>query len=873
MRPLRKGKSGPAVMVVGEAGSGKTRLIHELATTRSGDARFLVADADGVLRKSLNPFSSMLRKIFEQSDQASGQVNMSRFDVVLNGLRERLGELSDPRAEGLCAELERTRSVLAAVIGLHREDSLFEALSPEGRSDNTIYALCDLVRAMSLIEPVVLVIDNAQWLDPESTRVVQVMMRNIWDFPVCLMVLSRPPAQGTEHRLPLEELEIVEERVELVPFDSFETRELLTAILGEQPSEATTGFVQSRTGGNPFFIEQLCGYLSSRGLLETRTEGLSIRELHGEIELPADISSVLIARLDTLSKELREAVQAASVLGREFEVLVLSAMLRSDGDIAPLLRAGEDEMIWSTLDELLYVFRHAMMRDVAYDMQMRSRLRELHSIAFDALESVHPDDAAYWSALAFHAEQAGVAQPTARYLRMAAERALSLYHNEETLDLLRRLEARCDPDGTGMLEVRNGIADALELLGRWSEAEEVLLANLELASGMAPDDEKDLQAGRSAMRLVRLHCNRGEFGRAEEYFESSSDILERLGDIGGLLEVYGSMGGMCNLQGRFEEAEAWHARQLEMARSAGDLERELKAIGSLGNVHLGLGQYEEALPHYREVVRKAGELGLKTLQAVSLGNMSIVYKLSGRSDLAEACLEKQLELASELGNKRIACLACGNMGNLKLNFNRLEKARGYYARTIELARELGARQHEAIGLANMANYHRASGSITEADGYIGSAVEIAREIGLTYYLPSFLSNAAEIRLAAGDPGGAMEMAEEGERAALDAGFEDSAQGLSILRSRIACELAGGVAMSPSGLPSRRLPGSCHRARTPPILPRPPDSCGTSRARRATDDVPPRATGHCWTGNTNGGWLTSCCSSRRPAAAPSPASSR
>ena len=126
-----------------------------------------------------------------------------------------------------------------------------------------------------------------------------------------------------------------------------------------------------------------------------------------EISLPTDVRAVMIARLDRLTQQVKETVQTASILGREFEVRVLSEMLNADEKFLWCVAQAENANIWAPLTEIEYIFRHALLRDAAYSMQLLARQRELHGLAVSAMEAVYRDDLEpHYGELAYHAEKA-----------------------------------------------------------------------------------------------------------------------------------------------------------------------------------------------------------------------------------------------------------------------------------------------------------------------------------------------------------------------------------------------------------------------------------------------------------------------------------
>jgi len=190
----------------------------------------------------------------------------------------------------------------------------------------------------------------------------------------------------------------------------------------------------------------------------------------------AVLSAILVARLDRLSQEVREVVQTAAILGREFEGRLLSRMLTDDNALPQKMMQAEQASIWSALTEIRYIFRHALLRDAAYRMQLRARRQALHRLTMEAIEGLYADNlAGHYGELAYHATAAELHQPAFRYHLAAGDEAMHLNaaqtavtHYAQALDLLKQTESTaaqrqtlCTTYGRA-LELTNKFAAAID---------------------------------------------------------------------------------------------------------------------------------------------------------------------------------------------------------------------------------------------------------------------------------------------------------------------------------------------------------------------------------------------------------------------------
>ncbi|MEA3265640.1 MAG: adenylate/guanylate cyclase domain-containing protein, partial [Candidatus Fermentibacteria bacterium] len=357
-------KTGVVLYAYGDLGTGKSRYLFELSEKLSYSFRTIILKTDDVLRKSLNPFTSYLRKFFNQGDSRTRNENKVVFEEIWEELIEDLLEIEDTAASDVVVEsLENLHSVIGAMLGFHWGGSFYETLDAAGRFENTLSALKDLFIAFSLLHPTIIIIEDLQWLDSDSGKAFEVILRSLRDYPLIIMVSSRFNDDGSKPILDIEEsvpcMEIMLDSLA----DEF-SLELITNLIGNPTEDELSKFIISRAQGNPFYLEQFCLYLMENDIICYASGVASLVRMDREI--PAGIKTVIIARLDRLPEALRELVHSASVLGQEFDSEVLSEMHDFKGTLS-LLSAGERELIWtSSPADSLYSFRHPLLRDASY---------------------------------------------------------------------------------------------------------------------------------------------------------------------------------------------------------------------------------------------------------------------------------------------------------------------------------------------------------------------------------------------------------------------------------------------------------------------------------------------------------------------------
>lgn len=428
--------------VYGEAGMGKSRLVYELRTgvLQQRFVWWFYCPCNEILRHSLNPFKYFMRNFFEQSPSYSEAKNKANFESNYKNLLEQVRTC--PRTDidnaPIVEELERTRTILMGMLDLREPGSLWEQLEPKLRFQNELYAFKNLILACSLIRPVILSIDDLQWMDADSQELLSVFTRNVDAYPIALLCTSRYFDDQSKPTLKIDS-EINAQQIDLNTLQPEGIQAIAEQITEKSVTENVTQFLQEKTHGNPFFVEQLTLMLKERELLTQADKQYELVEsdIH---DIPPTVTDVLISRLDRLPMEVRQVVQTAAVLGEEFDIPVLRAILQNDPNLDDEVKAAIEAAIWNARTEINYIFRHALMRDAAYEMQLKSRLRETHRRAAEAFENIHSNDLEpHYSNLAHHYEKAEDVHKTMEYLEKAGLRAKELYQNEQALIFLDKL--------------------------------------------------------------------------------------------------------------------------------------------------------------------------------------------------------------------------------------------------------------------------------------------------------------------------------------------------------------------------------------------------------------------------------------------------
>jgi tetratricopeptide (TPR) repeat protein/class 3 adenylate cyclase len=731
------GKKAGAAYVFGEAGIGKTRLTNELRQ-KLPDSRWLTCQSDQILRKPFNPFSYLLRNYFEQWPENSPAQNRESFYRICNLLMNRLpaGEETD----AVRREFLRTRSLLAELAGLSLKDPLWDNLDARVRRDNTFIALSSFFQAVALHGPLVVELEDGQWFDDSSIEFLNGFIGKVKHQPVFFLVTSRYDDEGQKPRVfdqqLLSALGLDTGEIGLSGLDKPSMLALGRQILGEEVTPDLTDLLMRTTNGNPFYAEQMLEYLVETQQLAQTETGWSAKEKN--VRVSNNVQAVLTARIDRLSRLVRDTIKAAAVIGREFELPVLTEVMRQNEAFSDpainaqtvlreQVKAAEKAQVWQALNELRYIFRHALLREAVYDMQLKTRLQELHGQIAEAIETLYEGhlEGRYLD-LAFHYEQAGVESKTAFYLDKAADYLKNNYQNSQALSyydkLLVILEKNADTPQIARTLLKK--ADLLQLTGNWDSCEVANRRALEIATQI--EDVKLL--GRANNNLGYLLILRGRHEEASRHLDAAAVLFNSIKDIRGNSRVYGNLGTLSFREGKYEDAKLYFIKSDQLAQQYEHTSSKAQIVGNLGLTYMNLGKYDEGIRWQQQQLDKCRKLGDQPGMATLYTNMGIVYLEKGDYDAALRCFEEGLALSEALGNKQLTSIALGSIGTVWLRKGRIATARELFEKDLALTSELGDKQGVAIALGLFGNLHCITGQFDKALEVLQQALSMSREL-------------------------------------------------------------------------------------------------------------------------------------------------
>ena len=569
VRDQARSGQGQVIAIVGEPGVGKSRLIHEFVHSEPrADWRIFEAGAVSYgTTTSYLPVTEVLRGYFQIATSDDSLAVREKVTSRILNLDERLLP---------------TLPTLLALLDLPQDDSQSSTVtSPQHRRSN-LDAIKRLLFRESEVQPLLVILEDLHTIDPDTQALIDGLIDSLATARILFLVSYRPEYRHSWGG------KTYYSQIRIDPFTTAGALEMLNILVGADSGlDPLKQLLIEKTGGNPFFLEESVRSLAESGGLDGQPGAYRVTKPLTDLRVPATVEALLASRIDRLDPVDKRLLQAAAVIGHRVPLAVLQAV----GTLAPdelrqaLDRLQAAELMYETslFPDLEYMFRHALIHDVAYQSLSLERRRLLHTAALVAGERLFSDqtlEKSEW--LAFHAVQGQQWNRAVRYLRSAAGRAV------------KRAASRI-----AVQHLENALMAAGHLSGEGHAALEVDL-RIDLRHALTP---------------------LGQVQRSLENLGSAETVAARIGDRPRLGWIISFTANCLLIQARHAEALETGARALTIAQELSDEPLQIATRIYMARSRLARGECREAIELLREALRALDKkpaddfLGLPVLPA------------------------------------------------------------------------------------------------------------------------------------------------------------------------------------------------------------------------------------------------------------------
>ena len=712
---------GKAVLIAGEPGIGKSRLLQEFATTLATEATLIVG-AGHANEQSL-PYGLLLEAL---------AAHLRALDLTGLGL--------EPLDQTLLAGLWPDRLTPG------HEMPPLAALEPGQKQTLLFQALVRLLMHLADRQPpLLLCVDNLHWADGSTLAWLACLARHLKAAPILLVgaYRSEEAAAVASLRSELRRLGLLQE-FNLTGLSPSEIAQFVRHLSGqEQGTEKFSQRLYRETGGNPFFLLETLRFLFESDLLWTDETGWSravadTTSGYHELSLPGTVYEVVRARLDRLSPQSRQVLQVGAVIGWQFELdLLQAASGRAESEVVEALESLQARQLLSE-QAGRYRFNHDLIRAVVYHDLSYGRRRLLHRRVGEALEKLGANQLV---ALAWHFERAEEPGRAGRYAWQAGLAAKALFaqaetrsHFERALALLKqeaghlRNPAAIEANLRLQVQALSERGWALRLLGEMAGCADDLKGVAALAEGLGDlGTLAHLRWGEAYPE--RWYCR---YAAARQAAEAGVQLSRVAAEP--LLEAMclRELGLAAREAGDYPQAQMSLEQALQRFVDLGQTVYQIHTLSNLSTLHFRLEEFAEAGNLARQALARCEAARLTFERRLPLGDLGAAASATGEVELARRWLLESLAIARQIADRtqEISCL--GHLGWLYLRLKQAAEASESLQMALALAERIDSRTEQSWLRAGLAEAHRLDGHLDLAAEQAHQALKLALANGRPY---------------------------------------------------------------------------------------------------------------------------------------------
>lgn len=677
--------AGQVMGIVGEAGIGKSRLVYEFRERLAGTPHVWLEGSCLSYGEHVPylPLLDMLRSYF---DVHQGEQESAAGAKIGEGIRQLNHRLMD--------SLPPLRDILSLEVG----DSDYANFAPAQKRERIFEALKTLLLRQAQDVPLVLVLEDLQWIDMTSEDFLGLLVNSLANSRILLLLLYRPDYSHKWGN------KAVYRQIRLNELTAETSVQMIRSILadGEVDTELQE-LVLERAGGNPLFLEEFISTLREEGSIIRRNRDYMLTTNAADISIPYSIQDIIQCRIERVDSAVRQTLQAASVIGPEFTYGILRAICGKEPDIKAHLRELQDlELIYEKrlIPEPEYSFKHNLTQELAYRSLIANKRKEAHQKTGEAIEVAYPDRLeAFYEILAHHYSRSANIVKAYHYLALSAAKATQSYSSWEAFRLgkqaiiaLAMLPVSEDTMRKGV-QLRLQMEGAMRLLAYPEDSSEIIQEGIRMCTDLG--DSRSLAVLYSAMGLCCAF--KGDPLLGIEYSRKCVEEAEKVEDVALLATVGFDLCSAYAITGHF-------AKTVEVApRIIGLLvqhHRESEFLGGPFNFNLYSAlstYYGHALAwtgNFRKgeaVCQKALAFATQTGNLYSIAFAELMYGLmlnhKGDGRKAIQVLRNAVRHGEQGQVVPILIMAHNGLGNAHCCLGEMESARKEMARSLQIHEE------------------------------------------------------------------------------------------------------------------------------------------------------------------------------------------
>jgi class 3 adenylate cyclase/DNA-binding winged helix-turn-helix (wHTH) protein/tetratricopeptide (TPR) repeat protein len=697
-----RGGQGQVVCLFGAAGVGKSRLAYEFQSTLTEVCTLQAQALSYGQAMPYHAFIPLLRALLQVSGDAAPPGQHQHISTRLHALHP---------------QLAKDEPLLSHLLGIPPDAEPLPRLSPEAWKRRLQHVCQQVILQQAAERPLCLLIEDGHWLDSSSQELLDLLVLSLVSQPILLLVTARPGFRHTWDDL------TSFHRLTVDPLAAIHTDALIRHYF--QPHDASLALkalIRDRTGGTPFFVEEILRTLEEQKLLTLRDDGYAL-PAGIQLDIPSSVHGVLAARLDRLPAAEKRLLQMAAVIGIEAPLSLLEAVAGEPEDVLErgLLHLQAAEFLYEAghHPNRTLAFKHALTHEVVYGSLLRERRQALHAQVLDILEAraaEHLDEQV--EILAHHAWHGEVWGKAYVYLHKSGDKARHAYASQEaTAFYTQALEVsdRLTPtqDAAQLLPVYEGRGLVWLLLTNYTAA----IADFQRMRQLAHAAGNPQKEGESLSHLAYVHWlafSEAHTPLVEQHAQEALQLAHQTGDQKILASSLISLGSVDHVRGNLPEADKKFTEALQISRRQGYQDSLAHALVFRCMVAYEQGKFQAATQLGQEGVAISRAIYDGFTELRTLAFLCQACWSAGHYARALTMLHEGRAKATERQNTFIVGRLTNTLGWFCREFGSASRATELDHESMELGRASGVSNVEISALINLGLDYLALGQYARA---------------------------------------------------------------------------------------------------------------------------------------------------------------
>ncbi len=739
---LTTNQEGSLVVVTGDTGLGKSRLISEFRK-HAADGQDQPKSPLWLFGRGLSYRQSFKNRLFVDILHSYLELPENPDDTLVKMRIEDMGDkLFGDRKNDIVP-------YLATLLGVSLDEEVAANLplkDPQVLQQRTFLAVGQWLEALVAEQPVVMIFEDLHWADPSSVDIIQFLSTLTVYNPILMVCVTRPERESTFWNSKSQIAQDLGSRLTeltLWPLTDAESRQVIKYLLKiDHMPEALEDLLLRRAEGNPLFLEEVLRSLIELGAIEHADGRWEIIRSVAEIDIPHTLQGVLTARIDRLEEEVKRVLQVAAVIGRYFSRSVLAPIVNQPD----ILENALDQLEAADLIEVRtrdpepeYMFKHVLTYETAYNSLLHQQRKIIHKqiadyMAFNLFWMLGEE---YAPIVAEHYYKSETWPRAMRYLQRAAEAAVQSFANQEAVEFYNQaleVSELIDPeelDRAALLAIYEGRANLLTRLGEPQKA----IADYKAMLSKAKDLGDDAAEMRALNGLGALHASHYEASQALNFLQDALTVARRINAKEGIADSLNELGEFYYHMGQMEDAIQSYHEASEIAAELQDEARRIEAEDGLARIMLEEGEIAASRERYEtEILNIRRRLGYRSGVVTSLTSLLMAQTFMADYQAVRDTAEEALELNQRSGDLYQLPFTKYYLAFGQIHQGELGEAARNLKEGLELAHQQRQKTAQILGMTWQSYYYLNLGLYNEGLQQAEKSVRIAQELGSPFYL-------------------------------------------------------------------------------------------------------------------------------------------